>query len=278
MAETNSGYTEVHKALVNMEFSRNASLDQLVTDWPRRAQRVRIDGLSFDKFLKAQGITENPAEIDSSIIKEKLKDFLLPLIPVSQRTGNLDAQYNKLATVLHQGGLPSLLEKEIVESLNNREQMLKSVRDGTSRWIDLTPTDTGFKVVSSFQYKGNIVSKDDPDEITYKQETSTDPVSGLEAQPMLVGHSEFDVILTKDKVKPDLGSFQIQSSNPTLNKLFDAAPEFTAIDKVTVRQSAGTTARTIADYKHSLEIIITDYKGSSAGDEIPEPTNSPKTP
>jgi len=209
--------TNIHQSLTNLDFSRNANIRQLIIDWPRLQNVVRINGQPLAELFKGAGIDVG-AELnpDDPILQAKFKKILEPLLPAKVNITELDAMYNQLAAVLHQGGLPFSLETQVVKSLTTQGRMFDSVKKGMDRRVDLVSTDQGFAVKELFLYNGNI-SKQDPDNPEFMQESNE--------IPLLTGKCEYDVEITATQVKPVFKAMQLSSPAEQLETMLQSSPE-----------------------------------------------------
>jgi hypothetical protein len=103
-----------------------------------------------------------------------------------------DELYDKLASILHQGGLPCRLETQVARLLTESDRMMDNVKQQMNRRVDLTSTDTGFAVREVFIYTGNI-SQRDPDNPEFIQEPHQVPI--------LSGKCEHSVVVNNNDIE-----------------------------------------------------------------------------
>ncbi|AHE67683.1 hypothetical protein [Legionella oakridgensis] len=216
MSHQNIQKSAIEQALERSEFSRAANLSQLMIDWPRMKHYLYINGQSLQEHAEEVGIDlakilESPHD---PILQAQFKKLLDPLIPAALH--DKDQVYDQLAQVLHQGGLPTILETELQKSLNSEGMMLDNVKRGMERRTDLIPTDEGFIIKELFVYQGNL-SRKDPDNPEYVQKPGKAPI--------LSGKCIYEVAVSKSGIELELQEMQLSATEKKLEMLLMPPPD-----------------------------------------------------
>ncbi len=201
--------SKIEAELQKESFSRNATLSQLVTDWPRLQNIIYINNQPLSKLFEKAGLDVENLDPNDPNVLSKFKQILSPLLPCDVQPSS--SLYNQLAGVLHQGGLPFRLETQTAKDLNENDRMLDNVKRGMSRRVDLVGNEDGFSVREVFIYNGNI-SQRDPDNPEFVQS---------EGHPMLSGRSEYMVYVNDTQIIPQLKSALLSTSEPELDSLLN---------------------------------------------------------
>ncbi|WP_133126913.1 hypothetical protein [Legionella nagasakiensis] len=206
----------IERALEHPNFSRNATISQLMIDWPRIKHYLYINGQSLQAHAEEAGIDLDKVfgAPHDPMVQAQFKTLLDPLIPAT--FNDKDEIYDQLAQILHQGGLPTILERELQTSLTYDGMMLDNVKRGMERRIDLIPTDEGFAMKELFVYQGNL-SRRDPDNPEYVQRPGKAPI--------LSGKCIYEVAISEAGVNLELKEMQLSSTEKKLEMLLMPDPD-----------------------------------------------------
>ena len=114
--------------------------------------------------------------------------------------------YGKMAGLLHQGGLPFRLHKHIESALNENNLLFDSKMN---KKLELHETETGFGLRTLFTCNGNIVSKDDVEDMKFEAD---DKLLVAETEQMVTFNQKGDMSVT-------VSSASLRSSVPQLVEL-----------------------------------------------------------
>ncbi len=216
------------------------NIQQLMMDWPRRVDRIYINGTPLKEMFKRLGIPESNLDINDPATQTKFKILLSSFIGIPK--GDLEKQrevtYEEVAGILKQGALIDNLETKVDQSLSAQGFSRDNTRK-TIRRADLTLNEKGFSLKSEFTYEGNI-SKQNPEDPLFDQANYK--------KPMIKGAVEYQVSLNKEglNVKPKASSLSVAD-----NKLKNM------IDISTLKTTASSM---IKNFKNKLSALKNKIK------------------